>query len=200
MLASAALLLAAAAVSAAPPNDLLYRPTYVPPASYYTYPRYVPQTSLRYPNSPYVAPASYYRASPAYYPPTPPALPRSYYNPYPDVARMPGGLDPLSPYAVPRTDALIRPRALREEREEDAGRTARIEVTVPLEAELFFGEARTRQAGSVRRFESPPLEPGRKYAYDVTARWTEGGREVVRKRTVNVTAGARVKVDLTAPE
>jgi uncharacterized protein (TIGR03000 family) len=47
----------------------------------------------------------------------------------------------------------------------------------------------TTQSGARRAFVSPPLAPGREYVYDVTAKWQEGGREVVRTRRITVHAG-----------
>src|SRR5438876_2084622 len=48
---------------------------------------------------------------------------------------------------------------------------ATVEVRLPAAAELFFDGAPTMQRGLVRRFVTPPLEPGWGYTYKVTARW-----------------------------
>lgn len=47
-----------------------------------------------------------------------------------------------------------------------------------------------------RLFESPPLEPGRSFAYDIKATWTEAGKEMTRERSVKVLAGQTTEVDL----
>jgi uncharacterized protein (TIGR03000 family) len=64
-----------------------------------------------------------------------------------------------------------------------------ITVSVRPDAQILFGEAQTTQSGARRAFVSPPLAPGRDYVYEVTARWQEGGREVVQTRRVTVHAG-----------
>jgi uncharacterized protein (TIGR03000 family) len=76
---------------------------------------------------------------------------------------------------------------------------ALIEVRVPPGAEVTFDGEKTTQMGGLRPFVSPPLTAGQPYSYKVTARWQEGGREVVRTRTVKFQAGERVGVDLTRP-
>lgn len=48
----------------------------------------------------------------------------------------------------------------------------------------------------VRLFESPPLEPGKPYVYDVKATWMENGQELTRERSVKVLAGQTTEVDL----
>jgi uncharacterized protein (TIGR03000 family) len=72
-------------------------------------------------------------------------------------------------------------------------------VKVPADAEVWFGSGKTRQTGELREFVSPELEPGRDYTYEVKARWTENGKEVVRTRTFDVSAGAWLVVDFTRP-
>jgi uncharacterized protein (TIGR03000 family) len=55
-----------------------------------------------------------------------------------------------------------------------------------------------RMGGPDRLFRSPSLEPGKTYRYDVTARWTENGKPVEVTRAVNVQAGQRAVLDLSA--
>jgi uncharacterized protein (TIGR03000 family) len=81
------------------------------------------------------------------------------------------------------------------ERETAADRPATLEVRLPADAALEVDGWRTRQTGSSRLFESPPLVPGKSYTYDLRATWTAGGREVVKNRHVRVSAGERVEVD-----
>src|SRR5262249_14362589 len=76
-----------------------------------------------------------------------------------------------------------------------ADRPALIDVQVPAGAEIWFDGARTSQTGPFRQFISPPLTPGRQYAYAVRVRWTEGGRTVERTRRLGLRAGDRVSVD-----
>jgi uncharacterized protein (TIGR03000 family) len=65
-------------------------------------------------------------------------------------------------------------------------------------AEVWFGDNRTRQTGDTRVFQSPPLAPG-KYSYEVRARWTDNGKEVDQTRTVEVRPGDNTTVDFTMP-
>ena len=68
-------------------------------------------------------------------------------------------------------------------------RAVRINVTVPPNAEILFGNFKTTQSGAQRAFVSPPLDRGHDFTYDITAKWQEGGRQVVRTRQVTVHAG-----------
>lgn len=73
-----------------------------------------------------------------------------------------------------------------------------IAVLVPANAAIWFDDAKTTQTGTLRRFVSPPLTPGRDYTYEVRARWTEEGREITQRRRLTVHAGEVVSV--TFPE
>lgn len=178
------LLLTAAVSSAAPP--FLYSPRYVNPPSYYHYP-----SSSNY-NVPYYRSPSNYFAPPVSYYDRPYSAPPAYVPPavYPP-ARPPATTSGLDVPLVPR--ALREPEPPPQPREAPA----EVEVRVPAGAELWFGGVKTRQTGAVRLFQSPPVEVGQWYGYDVKARWTEDGKEVERTRHVSVTAGARSAVDFT---
>lgn len=71
---------------------------------------------------------------------------------------------------------------------------------VPQNAELWFNGTKTKQTGPQREFVSPALVDGKRYAYDITARWDENGKSVELKRTVRVTANTWQTVDFTRPE
>lgn len=78
---------------------------------------------------------------------------------------------------------------------------AQVEVRVPVGAEVWFDGNKTNQTGAVRQFQSPPLKPGERYAYEVRARWKAAGQDTEETRRVTVRAGDRVTVDFTpAPE
>jgi uncharacterized protein (TIGR03000 family) len=51
------------------------------------------------------------------------------------------------------------------------------------------------QAGTVRLFHSPPLEPGKYFTYKIKARWMENGQAVERERQVTFQAGQTVTID-----
>ena len=73
-----------------------------------------------------------------------------------------------------------------------------IEIHVPADAEIWFDDAKTIQTGTVRLFVSPPLTPGYDYTYEVRAKWTEDGQEVIQSRRITVHAGEQATI--TFPE
>ena len=60
----------------------------------------------------------------------------------------------------------------------------------------------TRSTGEMRRFYSPPLEPGKRYSYTFVAEWMPGNNYETWTvtRTVNVEAGKPIQVDLRKPD
>ena len=68
------------------------------------------------------------------------------------------------------------------------------------DSEVLIDGAPTNARGPSRRFESPELERGHNYAYEVTARWMENGKPQERKRSVTVRAGDRTTVDMRQPQ
>jgi len=77
---------------------------------------------------------------------------------------------------------------------------AQVEVRLPDNAELWFEGQRLDKMGTVRTFHTPPLERGQKYAYEVRARWKEGGKMVERTCRVVVRAGQRSTLDILEDE
>jgi uncharacterized protein (TIGR03000 family) len=71
-------------------------------------------------------------------------------------------------------------------------------VRVPSNAQVWFDGENTQQRGDLRRFVSPPLDPGKTFTYEIKASWTENGRQVERTRKVHVRSGQRVNVDFMA--
>jgi uncharacterized protein (TIGR03000 family) len=69
---------------------------------------------------------------------------------------------------------------------------------VPANARIWFDGDLTHQTGPVRDFESPPLQPGQTYTYNIRARWMQNGQPVTQDRTVTV-AGQRTMVDFMNP-
>jgi uncharacterized protein (TIGR03000 family) len=68
-------------------------------------------------------------------------------------------------------------------------RPVSVNVTVPADAQIWFGDVKTDRTGTFRQFVSPPVAPGREYTYDVKATWTQNGKEVTQTRNVTVHAG-----------
>jgi uncharacterized protein (TIGR03000 family) len=76
---------------------------------------------------------------------------------------------------------------------------ARVRVVVPTDAQVWLGDQETKQGGRERKYESPPLRPGRDYTYHVKVRWHDrSGNEVTRTRDVDVRANSDVTVDFLA--
>ena len=63
------------------------------------------------------------------------------------------------------------------------------------DAEVLFDGSRTKQTGTEREFQTPPLPAGRDCHYTVTASWVQDGKEVRRERRIAVSQGAQVVVD-----
>src|SRR5438046_1893237 len=70
-------------------------------------------------------------------------------------------------------------------------------VRLPAGATLTIDSTPTKQTGAERTFLSPPLTPGKTYAYELKATWEEGGRARSVTREATVYAGRRTVVDLT---
>lgn len=64
-------------------------------------------------------------------------------------------------------------------------------------AKLTVENQLTRQTGDTRTFRSPPLEPGRKYVYTLTAEWEPNNyTRITRTVKKTVAAGENVEIDL----
>jgi len=74
----------------------------------------------------------------------------------------------------------------------------RFNFAVPRDAEVWFDDTRTAQTGAVRRFISPPLQPGADYKYRIRVWWMDNGHAFANTRTVTVRPGELV--NLTFPE
>ncbi len=95
----------------------------------------------------------------------------------------------LAPSFVPTVPAVAL--------EAPRGTPALVDVVLPADAALEFQGVLTALTGSARRFQSPPLDPGQAYTYDVRATWRDNGRDVVRTRQVEVRAGDRLEIDFS---
>jgi uncharacterized protein (TIGR03000 family) len=79
-----------------------------------------------------------------------------------------------------------------------AAAEATVRVHVQSDAEVLFDNHLTQQTGPERVFSTPPLDPSKTFTYDVTARWTENGRDREVTRQVTVVPGRTVDVDFTS--
>jgi uncharacterized protein (TIGR03000 family) len=70
-----------------------------------------------------------------------------------------------------------------------AADTAQLVAHLPEDASLWVQDVPTRQRGTMRRFESPPLKPGHRYTYSARLVWFEEGKWVSQTLEVPVWAG-----------
>jgi uncharacterized protein (TIGR03000 family) len=75
---------------------------------------------------------------------------------------------------------------------------ATVRVLLPQDnATLTIEGKATRQAGTTRLFESPPLDPAKSYTYTLVAKWMPNNyTTITRTRVVPVKAGATAEADL----
>jgi len=78
-----------------------------------------------------------------------------------------------------------------------ASAPATIDIMVPSEAEIYIQGRKMDLTGSVRHFVTPFLNPGAVYSYDITAKWTENGREMTKTQRVLVKPGEAESVSFT---
>jgi uncharacterized protein (TIGR03000 family) len=76
----------------------------------------------------------------------------------------------------------------------------RVRIRVPEGARLWVDGQATKQTGSQREFETPPLQPGSTYQYSIKAQWSKDGQTVERTLPVRVRANRTTAVDFTAPK
>ncbi|OAI38640.1 hypothetical protein AYO40_06470 [Planctomycetaceae bacterium SCGC AG-212-D15] len=72
--------------------------------------------------------------------------------------------------------------------------SALISVALPASAELYFQGMRVPQAGTLRRFSSPELDPLMSYTYDVRAVWLQDGQWVSQSQRLLVRAGDHLTI------
>jgi uncharacterized protein (TIGR03000 family) len=97
------------------------------------------------------------------------------------------GVPPVPP--APPGDAAVPAEA-----------AAVIRVRVPPSARVGIDGRWTASTGSERLFVTPPLEAGRRYVWELRARWEYEGKAVERIRRVEVYRGDRRTVDFLLPE
>jgi uncharacterized protein (TIGR03000 family) len=75
--------------------------------------------------------------------------------------------------------------------------TAVVRILTAPDAQITFNGAQMGTTGSVRTFETPALEPGQNYKYEVKIRYSDNGVPVERDRVIRVTPGATTTADFT---
>jgi uncharacterized protein (TIGR03000 family) len=77
---------------------------------------------------------------------------------------------------------------------EPADDRAHVTIQSPTDAQVTVQGTILNATGAVRSFDSPPLVPGKRYTYDVEARWREDGKEVSQALSVDVSARSRTEL------
>jgi uncharacterized protein (TIGR03000 family) len=80
-----------------------------------------------------------------------------------------------------------------------ASTRALLTVKVPQDTQLWFDGSKTTTVGSMREFRSPPLTPGKRYTYEIRARWNDNGHEITQVQQVQFTAGDHIDVTFPTP-
>lgn len=94
------------------------------------------------------------------------------------------------------------PAEKKADKKAEAATTAKLRVTVPEDdAELTIMGKATKQTGTKREFDIPQLDAGKKYEYELVAKWRPNNYTVMtRKKIVPFEAGSDIAVDLTADD
>lgn len=127
--------------------------------------------------------------------------PYSYGGYYGDYGYSPWGSSYYSDYPPDAGYATAPDAAAPSASQQTVGENAvMIGVRVPENAQVWIDGQKTSQTGAFREFVTPSLEPGRPYHYDIRARWTQNGQEVLRDRQLSFHAGDRLMVNMLAPQ
>ena len=68
-------------------------------------------------------------------------------------------------------------------------RPVRINLRVPGDAKVWFDGNATTQTGTARSFESPAVDIGPEYAYQIRIQWKQDGKDVTKTQQIKVHAG-----------
>jgi uncharacterized protein (TIGR03000 family) len=99
--------------------------------------------------------------------------------------------------AAPVTPAVMKPAPRQVNQPTQSLAAAVIKVTVPPNATIWIEHQRMTQTGAQRSYISPPLEPGKTYAYTMKMSFPHGKFEVGTEREVIIHAGDTATVDFT---
>lgn len=77
--------------------------------------------------------------------------------------------------------------------------SATVNVLVPSDADLWFEGMLIPEAGRVRRFTTPALDPLQSYSYTVKANWVENGQQITQTQRILVKAGDDLRVRFPSP-
>ena len=74
--------------------------------------------------------------------------------------------------------------------------SARINIAVKPDAEIWFDDVKTMQTGTQRAFLSPPLQGDGDYRYRIQVRWMDHGKRRATTRQIVVHAGDDVQLSI----
>jgi len=66
------------------------------------------------------------------------------------------------------------------------------------DAEVWFNGTKTKQTGTTREFDTPPLSTDRESTYRVKTRWSEGGQWYEETQSVRVRGGGQASVNVAS--
>jgi len=112
----------------------------------------------------------------------------------PSYSYMPSYSYPAPAYAF--APPISRPRVVSFRKGAGSDRLAHIDMRLPANARVFFGDKEMPGSGNYRRFKSPPLTPGNAYTYDIRVTWKDGERTVEKTRRLRVHAGDQLNLNL----
>ncbi len=75
-----------------------------------------------------------------------------------------------------------------------------VKLTVPADAVVEIDGVKSKQTGADRSFQTPDLEKGRTYTYQLKATFTKAGKPVVVEKTLSLEPGKDTELDLTKEE
>jgi uncharacterized protein (TIGR03000 family) len=80
-----------------------------------------------------------------------------------------------------------------------SNRHVRVNLRVANDAKIWFDASQTKQTGTARSFESPPLDVGQEYTYQIRVQWKQDGKDVTQTRQVKVHAGDVINLTMGSP-
>jgi uncharacterized protein (TIGR03000 family) len=78
-------------------------------------------------------------------------------------------------------------------------RSAVINLRVLSDAKVWFDQSQMKQTGTMRSFESPPLDVGSEYAYHIRIQSKRDGKDITETRQVTLHAGDVINLTLGSP-
>jgi uncharacterized protein (TIGR03000 family) len=94
--------------------------------------------------------------------------------------------------------AMVPPKMIppKKDKEEPKGKAGTLAITLPADAKLLFNGVAADGSGTVRTFQTPPLEAGQDYQYELTAEVLRDGRTERATGTVIVRSGEIAQISL----